>query len=54
MRFREFNAPSHKDYMRLVTREAEPGTSKVFNKYLFHFLHQIIFSLVLEFGVCTH
>ena len=54
MKFREFNVQAHKDYMRPMTRKAGPGTSKVLNKYWFHFLLQIIVCLILEFVVDTH
>lgn len=54
MKFREFNVQAHKDYMRRVTRKAGPGTSKVLNKYWFHFLLQIIVCLILELVVATH
>lgn len=42
------------DCVRPMTRDARLGTWKLLNKYWFHFLHQVVFYLVLETVVCTH
>lgn len=54
MGFREFHAQACRDCRRPATRKAGPGPSKVLNKYWFHFLLQIISSLILEFVADTH